>query len=46
MKDFFTPFATAVQRSNLNNKTLNDELVKFAKTERKKMKGRTVSNVG
>ena len=46
MKDFFTPFATAVQRSNLNNKTLNDELVKFAKTERKKIKGRTVSNVG
>jgi len=46
MIEFFTPFATGVQLSHLNDKVLNKKLIKFAMREKTKNKTRSISNVG
>ena len=46
MTEFFAPFATAAQVSNLNNKVLNKKLIKFAMSEKANKKTRNISNVG
>ena len=46
MTQFFAPFATCAQVSNLKNKTLNKKLIKFAMSEKANKKTRNISNVG
>ena len=46
MTEFFTPFATGVQSSHLNDKVLNKKLIEFAVLQKTKNKARSISNVG
>ena len=46
MTEFFTPFATGVQWSHLNDKVLNKKLIEFAMLQKTKNTVRSISNVG